>query len=90
MGNFRSVRDLGIVVMIWVFCNFIMYYLIPVFVPMEFVTEIINFTTISESLLESLILAIDFKMLFVGIILFLIVRAFKEGYRLKRDAELTI
>jgi hypothetical protein len=52
--------------------------------------ERINFVAFSESPLGSFFASVDFKMIFVGIILYVISVLFKEGYQLKEQNDLTI
>jgi hypothetical protein len=90
LPNILIIRNLSILVGMWVFCNFIMYQIIPIFFPVNLIIESINFITINESLLHSILVALDFKMLFVAIILYVISISFKEGYQLKEQTDLTI
>jgi hypothetical protein len=84
------IRQLSLVVIVYVVCKFLFYQLIPLVVPVDLMIETVNFTTLGESILENLMAALDFKMLFVGICLYVISEAFKEGYELKKESELTI
>lgn len=88
--NLRIVRNLSLLVGIWVFVNFILYQMISLFIPTELMYERINFTTLGESVFHSLMSSIDFKMLFVAIVLYVITISFREGYSLKEQADLTI
>jgi hypothetical protein len=90
LANILIIRNLSILVGMWVLSYFIMYQIIPIFIPVDLITDSINFTTINESLLDSILAAIDFKMLFVAIILYVISVSFKEGYQLKEQTDLTI
>ncbi|MBN2364906.1 MAG: DUF2975 domain-containing protein [Calditrichaeota bacterium] len=88
--NLAIIRNLSLLVFAWIIGNFLVYQLIPVFIPLELMYERINFTAFNESWLENFLSAIDFKMLLVAIILYIISLSFKEGYRLKEETELTI
>jgi len=88
--NFLIIRNLSVLVVIWVICKFIIYQLIPIFIPTEIMWERINFCSIKENLLFSLLTSIDFKMLFASIILYVISISFKDGYKLKEQTDLTI
>jgi hypothetical protein len=90
LTTIRIIRNLSGVVLLWVLFHFIMVQVIPLFIPLELVIERINFTTIQESWLGNLIGAIDFRMLFVAIILYVISVSFREGYQLKEESDLTI
>ena len=90
LSNILVIRNLAILVGIWVLSNFIMYQLIPYFFPVDLITESINLVTIDESLLHNILVALDFKMLFVAVILYVISVFFKEGYQLKEQTDLTI
>jgi hypothetical protein len=90
LPNILIIRNLAIIVGIWVLSNFTMYQLIPFFFPVDLITESINLVTINESLLGNILVASDFKMLFVAVILYVISVLFKEGYQLKEQTDLTI
>jgi hypothetical protein len=75
---------------IWVICNSMFYQILYLFIEENLIIESINFITIKESFLTNLIISIDFKMLFVSIILYVISILFKEGYQLKEQTNLTI
>ncbi len=90
LPNILIIRNLAILVGIWVLSNFIMYQLIPFFFPVDLITESINLVTINESLLHNILMALDFKMLFVAVALYVISILFKEGYQLKKQTDLTI
>jgi hypothetical protein len=90
LQNFLLVRNLSILVGMWVLSYFILYQIIPIFIPVDLITDGINFTTMNEFSLHNILAAIDFKMLFVAIILYVISISFKEGYQLKEQTDLTI
>ena len=89
-ANILIIRNLSVLVGMWVLSYFIMYQIIPVFIPVDLIAESINFTPLNESLMYNILAAIDFKMLFVAIILYIISISFKEGYQLKEQTDLTI
>jgi len=84
------INFLALAVALYVLCKFLFYQLIPIFIPLDLMVETVNFTTMGESLWGNLMAAIDFKMLFVSLCLYVIFVAFKEGHQLKNEAELTI
>ncbi len=88
--NILIIKTLSILVGIWVVLNFILYLLLPVFIPENFVVESVNFVSLNESTLSALMIGIDFKMLFAAIILYVVSVLFKEGYQLKEESNLTI
>jgi hypothetical protein len=88
--NLHIIRNLSIIVGFWVIIKLILYEILPLFIPVNHIEESINFTTINESIIESIISALDFKMIFVSIILYVVSILFKEGYSLKEEANLTI
>jgi hypothetical protein len=90
LKNILIIRYLSVLVAIWVICNFLIYQLIPFFIPLELISEGNNFIPINISLVGNLLGAIDYKMLFVAIILYVISISFKEGYQLKEQSDLTI
>lgn len=90
LPNILLIRNLSILVGMWVLSYFIMYQIMPIFVPVELITDSINFTTINEFSLDNILIAIDFKMLFVAIFLYVISISFKDGYQLKEQTALTI
>lgn len=90
ISNILIIRNLSILVGMWALSYFMMYQIIPIFIPVDLITESINFTTMNESLLHNILAAIDFKMLFVAVILYVISISFKEGYQLKEQTDLTI
>jgi len=90
LKNILIIKHLAIVVGSWVICGFIFYQLIPVFISVDLMVETVNFSTMSESVIGNVLVAIDFKMLFVAIILYVISVSFKEGYQLKEQTDLTI
>ncbi len=89
-GNIRIIRNLALVVGIYVVCGFIFYQLIPIFMPVDIMVETVNFSTFDESPIDNIVAAIDFKMLFVGIILYALSVSFREGYHLKQESEFTV
>lgn len=89
-SNILIIRNLSILVSLWVLSYFIMYQIIPIFIPVYLITESINYIPINDSFLHNILIAIDFKMLFVAIILYIISISFKEGYQLKEQIDLTI
>ena len=90
MSTIRIIRNLSGLVVIWIVGKVILYEIIPWFIPTELMYERINFTTLGESWFESIVSALDIRMLFIAIILYLIYISFKEGYKLKEQADLTI
>jgi hypothetical protein len=88
--NIKIIKNLSILVGIWVGFHFLMYHLLWLFIPENLVVESINFISLQESFFSSILVSIDFKMLFVAIILYIISVSFKEGYSLKEQTELTI
>jgi len=90
LKNILIIRNLSILVGVWVGGNFILYQVLPLFIPVDLITEAINFVTMKDSLYANLMIAIDFKMLFVAIILFVVSILFKEGLQLKEQTDLTI
>ncbi len=90
LTTIRIIRNLSLVVLLWVIFHFIRYQVIPLFIPLDLITESINFTTFAESWPANLIGAIDFRMLFVAIILYVISISFREGYQMKEESDLTI
>lgn len=88
--NFKIVKHLSSIVGLWVILNFVLYQMLPFFISEDIIAESINFISIKESLLSNIIIALDAKMLFVAIMLFVISEAFKEGYILKEQTDLTI
>ena len=88
--NLQIIRNLSILVFIWVFCYSILYHLISLFIPIKLMYERINFVAFSESMMGSFFASIDFKMVLVGLILYVIAVLFKEGYLLKEQNDLTI
>lgn len=89
-SNILIIRNLSILVGMWVLSHFVMYQIIPLFIPVDLIIESINFITMNESLMHNILTAIDFKMLFVSIILYVISISFEEGYQLKEQTDLTI
>lgn len=89
-GSLKVINQLGFVVAVYVLCKFLFYQVVPVIIPEDLIVEAVNFTTFSESVFQTVMVATDFKMLFVGICLFVISVAFKEGYHFKSESELTI
>ena len=90
LPNVLLIRNLSILVGMWVLSYFIMYQIIPLFIPVDLITDGINFTTINEFSMHNILASIDFKLLFVAIILYVISISFKEGYQLKKQNDLTI
>ena len=88
--NIHMIRTLSILVILWVLKNFIIYHLIPFFIPLELMYETINFIALGESFFSSMMISIDYKMLFFSIILYIVSISFKEGYQLKEQSDLTI
>jgi hypothetical protein len=74
----------------YVVAEFIFYQLIPTFIPVDLMVETINFSRLDEHFFSNLMAAIDFKMLFVAICLYIISASFRSGYQLREEAELTI
>jgi len=90
IGNRILIRNLSVTVGVWVGANFILYQLLPLFINQDLLFECINYTTLSESVPRSLVNGLDFKMLFVAIVLWVISVLFRESYKLKEESELTI
>jgi hypothetical protein len=88
--SLATISHLALTVAGYVACKFLFYQIIPFFVPVDLMVETVNFTTLGESVFGNVMAAVDFKMLFVGFCLYVISVAFKEGYQLKSEAELTI
>ncbi|MBD3256796.1 DUF2975 domain-containing protein [candidate division GN15 bacterium] len=84
------INQLALVVGTYVISKFLFYQLVPIFIPVDLMVETVNFTTLGESVFETIMAATDFKMLFVGICLYVISVSFREGYELKKESELTI
>lgn len=88
--NRHIIKSLSMLVGLWVLWSLLIYEMIPWFIPVELIQFSINFTPLNESVFHNLISAIDFKMLFVALILYVITVLFREGHQLKEDSELTI
>ncbi len=89
-GNRILIRNLSVTVGVWVGANFILYQLLPLFINRDLLFECINYTTLHESIPRNLVNGLDFKMLFVAIVLWVISVLFRESYKLKEESELTI
>lgn len=90
LKNIRIIKILSMLTAGWVLARFIFYQALPWFLPDDFIDQSINYFKISESVWINIISAIDFKMLLVAIFLFITSVAFREGYQMKEDADLTI
>ncbi len=88
--NYRIIRRLSFLVLLWVGSELLIYELIPVFVPPVLIQYSINFTTFTESVYRNIMSALDFRMLFVAIILYVVAVSFREGTALKEQTDLTI
>jgi hypothetical protein len=88
--NIQIINQLALVVGAYVFLQFISYQVVTFLIPEHLMEETINFTTLNESILENIVAALDFKMLFVAVILYVVSVSFKQGYQLKQESELTI
>lgn len=88
--NYRIIRRLSFLVLLWVGSEILIYELIPVFVPPVLIQYSINFTTFTESVYRNIMSALDFRMLFVAIILYVVAVSFREGTALKEQTDLTI
>ncbi len=90
LRNILTIRNLSILVGAWVVGNFVLYQVLPLFIPENLIIESINFVTFKESPLSNILISIDFKMLMVALMLYIISILFKEGYLLKEQTDLTI
>lgn len=90
LKNILIIRNLSLITGAWVLSNFILYQILPLFIPQNLIFESINYITLKDSILSNLIIAIDFKMLLVAIMLYVISILFREGYQLKEQSDLTI
>jgi len=88
--NLSTIRNLSVLVGVLVGVNFFLYHALWLFIPEELVVESINFISLKESFLSSILLSFDFKLLFVSLVLYAISVSFREGYQLKEQTELTI
>lgn len=85
-----QIRNLAITVGVWVLSRLTLYLLLPAFIDTDLIYEAINFSTWDRSIYECLMIGLDFKMLFVALVLWISSLLMKEGQRLKKEAELTI
>jgi len=88
--NLVCVKKISYLLAIWVTVNFILYQCFQFFIPYDLIQHNYGYIPINRNILSSLLLSIDYIKLLAALAFYIISIAFKEGYQLKEQSDLTI
>ena len=86
----KTVRNIAMLLLIWVLVDFILYQCIQFFIPLELVEDSINYSPINMEVIPSLMLSVNFSLLLAAFAFYVIYIVLRQGIELKEQADYTI